>query len=245
MNKILINSLIVLACFFVPANGYAAPAIQQDVDGRTPSDGQPSITVTGYGYASAPPDAARVHLVLGYQFTFPGEGPDLLLVEPDVIEAVRDLLLERGIREETLKINLLGSSLFMPTSPTSEISFTFDEPGGLHNFLREFHKELQAQRAPAIQSIQVAFIVEDCNVLEEEAILDAFADAKMRADRLSRLLNLPLGEEVVAVSEDRISPQCRDYAFSDFISRATFDLENNVSAVEVGAMLRVSFAIER
>lgn len=244
MNKILINSLIVLACFFVPANGYAAPALDENIEGRTPEDGRSSITVTGYGYASAPPDAARVHLILGYQFTFPGEGLNLFLVEPDAIEAVRDLVLEKGIREETVKINLLGSSLFTPMSPTSEISFTYDEPAGLHNFLQELHKELQAQRAP-LQSIQVAFIVEDCNALEEEAILDAFANAKMRADRISRLLALPLGEEVIAVSEDTLSSQCRDSAFSDFVSRAAFAMENNVSVVEVGAMLKVSFAIER
>ena len=64
--------------------------------------------------------------------------------------------------------------------------------------------------------MQVTFIVEDCYALEEEAILDAFADAKIRAGRLSRLVGLPLGEEVIAVSE-----------------------------VEAGAMLRVLFAIER
>ena len=61
---------------------------------------------------------------------------------------------------------------------------------------------------------------------------------------LSRLLDLPLGEEVIAVSEDLFPAQCRDSAFS-FIYQTAFMLENTVSEVEVGAMLRVSFAIER
>ena len=244
MNKILINSLIVLACFFAPANSYAAPALNEDVDGRTPVDGRTGITVTGYGYASAPPDAARVYLTLGSQFSFPGDGSDPLMVEPDEIENIRDLLLEKGIREETVETNLLGYSLFTPMNPASQITFTHDEPGGLQKFLQELHKELRALQAPALLSIQVTFIVEDCYALEEAAILDAFADAKMRASRLSRLLDLPLGEEVIAVSEDLFPAQCRDSAFS-FINRTAFMLENTVSEVEVGAMLRVSFAIER
>ena len=165
----------------------------------------------------------------------------MLIVGPERGEDVRGLLLERGIKEETLETKHLVYSLFAPTSPTSEIAFGHDDPDSL----QALHKALQAQQAPALLSTQVTFIVEDCYALEEEAILDAFADAKMRADRLSRLLDLLLGEGVVAVSEDRISPQCRDSAFSDFINRATFALENNVSAVEVGATLRVSFAIER
>ena len=104
---------------------------------------------------------------------------------------------------------------------------------------------MQGQQVPALLSMQVTFIVEDCYALEEEAILDAFADAKRRAGRLSRLLGLPLGEEVIAVSEEAIAPQCRASSWSDFISRTAFTLENNVAEVEAGAMLRVSFAIER
>jgi len=104
---------------------------------------------------------------------------------------------------------------------------------------------LQGQQAPALLSTQVTFIVEDCYALEDEAILDAFADAKMRAGRLSRLLGLSLGEEVIAVSEEIGVPQCKASSWSDFISRAAFPLENNVAEVEAGAMLRVSFTIER
>ena len=93
--------------------------------------------------------------------------------------------------------------------------------------------------------MQVTFIVEDCNALEEEAILDTFADAKMRTGRLSRLLGLPPGEEVIAVSKETIVPQRRASSWSDFVSRTAFTLENNVAEVEAGAMLRVLFAIER
>ncbi len=239
MNKILINSLIVLACLFAPVNGYAAPALEEDVDGR------PGITVTGYGYASAPPDAARVYLTLGSQPGFPGVGNDMPIVESEKVENVRNLLLERGIREETVEIKHLVYSFFAPTHPTSEISFVHDDPGGLQEFLQELHKALQRQQAPALLSTQVTFIVEDCYALEEGAILDAFADAKMRAGRLSRLLGLSLGEEVIAVSEEISAPQCRASSWSDFISRAAFPMENNVAEVEAGAMLRVSFTIER
>ena len=93
--------------------------------------------------------------------------------------------------------------------------------------------------------MQDTFIVEDCYALEEEAILDAFADAKRRAGRLSSLLGLPLGEEVIAISEEIRAPQCRTSSWSDFIIRAAFPLENNVAEVEAGAMLRVSFTTER
>ena len=111
--------------------------------------------------------------------------------------------------------------------------------------LQALHKTLQGQQAPALLSTQVTFIVEDCYALEEEAILDAFADAKRRAGRLARLLGLSLGEEVIAVSEEMSANQCRASSLADFISRAAFPLENNVAEVEAGAMLRVSFAIER
>lgn len=245
MNKVLINSLVVLACFFAPVNGYAAPALDEEVDGRAPVAGRPGITVTGFGYASAPPDAARVYLTLGSQPGFPGVGSDMLIVGPEDVENVLDLLLERGIREETVETKHLVYSLFTPTNPTSEIAFVHDDPGVLQEFLQELHRALQGQQAPALLSTQVTFIVEDCHALEEEAILDAFADAKMRAGRLSRLLGLTLGEEVIAVSEETIAPQCRASSWTDFISRTTFTLENNVAEVEAGAMLRVSFAIER
>lgn len=245
MNRILINSLIVLACFLAPVNGYAAPALDEDVDDRTRVAGRRGITVTGYGYASAPPDAARVYLTLGSQPGFPGVGSDMLFVGPERVEDVRDLLLERGIREETVETKHLVYSLFAPTNPTSEIAFIHDDPGGLQEFLQALHKALRGQQAPALLSTQVTFIVEDCQALEEEAILDAFADARMRAGRLSRLLGLALGEEVIAVSEETIAPQCRASSWSDFVSRTAFPLENNVAEVEAGAMLRVSFAIER
>lgn len=246
MNRILVNSLIVLACLFAPVNGYAAPALEEDVDGRTAVDGRAGITVTGYGYASAPPDAARVYLTLGSQPGFPGVGVDMPIVEAEKVENIRNLLLERGIREETVEAKHLVYSFFAPMNPASEISFVHDDPGGLQAFLQELHKALQGQQAPALLSTQVIFIVEDCYALEEEAILDAFADARMRAGRLSRLLGLSLGEEVIAVSEEISVPQCRASSWADFISRAAFPpLENNVAEVEAGAMLRVSFAIER
>ena len=241
MNKVLINSLIVLACFLAPINGYAAPVLDEDGDGRTPVAGRPGITVTGYGYASAPPDAARVYLTLGSQPGFPGVGSDMPIVGPEDVENVRELLLERGIREETVETKHLVYSLFAPTHPTSEIAFIHDDPGSL----QALHKALQGQLVPALLSTQVTFIVEDCYALEEEATLDAFADAKMRAGRLSRLLGLTLGEEVIAVSEETIAPQCRASSWSDFISRTAFTLENSVAEVEVGVMLRVSFEIER
>ncbi|MDE0630974.1 MAG: SIMPL domain-containing protein [Caldilineaceae bacterium] len=245
MNRILINAFIVLACLFAPVNGYAAPAPDEDVDGRTVVDGRPGITVTGYGYASAPPDAARVYLTLGSQPGFPGVGNDTLFFGPEKVEDVRNLLLERGIREETVETKHLVYSLFAPTNPTSEISFVHDDPGGLQAFLQELQQALQGQQAPALLSTQVTFIVEDCYALEEEAILDAFADARMRAGRLARLLGLSLGEEVIAVSEEMSANQCRASALADFISRAAFPLENNVAEVEAGSMLRVSFALER
>ena len=103
----------------------------------------------------------------------------------------------------------------------------------------------RAGLAPAPLSMQDTFIVEDCYALEEEAILDAFADAKRRAGRLSSLLGLPPGKEVIAVSEEISAPQCRASSWSDSIIRTALPLENNVAEVEAGAMLRVSFAIER
>ena len=239
MNKILIYTLIVLACLFASVNGYAAPALDEDVVGR------PGITVTGYGYASAPPDAARVYLTLGSQPGFPGVGNEMLFFGPEKVEEVRNLLLERGIREETVETKHLVYSLFAPTNPTSEIAFVHDDPDGLQAFLQELQQALQGQQAPALLSTQVTFIVEDCYALEEEAILDAFADARMRAGRLARLLGLSLGEEVIAVSEEMSANQCRASSLADFISRAAFPLENNVAEVEAGAMLRVSFALER
>ena len=133
MNKMLVNSLIVLACFFAPVNGYAAPALDEDVDGRTPVDGRPGITVTGYGYASAPPDAARVYLTLGSQPGFPGVGSDVLIVGPERVENVRDLLLERGIREETVETKHLVYSLFAPRTRRvkSPLSMTTPAAAGI------------------------------------------------------------------------------------------------------------------
>ena len=123
----------------------------------------------------------------------------MLIVGPEDVENVLDLLLERGIRKETVETKHLVYSLFTPTNPTSEIAFIHDDPGVLQEFLQELHRALQGQQAPALLSTQVT----------------------------------------------TIAPQCRASSWTDFISRTTFTLENNVAEVEAGAMLRVSFAIER
>ena len=241
MKNILFSVLFVLALLVVPTASYAAPLAHEDSE-----DPVPSITVTGYGYASAAPNAVRVHLFTGTHISYGISGPELLLVDPDDLILVRDLLVESGINEDTIKINLFSHSFAGPGGLTSAVAFTHDEPDNLSDFLQILQDDLKAKRGPVIHSMQVAFMVEDCYALEELAIQAAFKDAQERAARVAGLLNMTLGQGVLAISEDYLPSGCKEIenAFNSLVSSYAFMLANTASEVEVGTILRVTFPVE-
>ena len=70
MKSTLLGLLCVLALLMVPATSYGAPRTQEAT-----TDPTTSVTVLGYGAASAAPDSARVYLYIGEQPTYGPGGP--------------------------------------------------------------------------------------------------------------------------------------------------------------------------
>ena len=159
----------------------------------------------GYGTASAAPDSVRVNLYVGEEPTYGPGGPEMSFVEPADLEHVSEFLVEEGVDEDTIEINLLSRNYaYGPSSFAGEVAFTFSELEGLRALLQALRDEMKNRRGPAIQGANIVFRVEDCASLEGEAMRDALNSARQRATRMAGILEMSPGR-VISVSED-VSP---------------------------------------
>ena len=120
MRSTLLGLFCIATLLMVPATSYGAPPTQEAT-----SEPTSSITVLGYGTASAAPDSVRVNLYVGDEPTYGPGGPEMSFVEPADLEHVRDFLVEEGVEEDTIKINLLSRNyVYGPSSFAGEVAFT-------------------------------------------------------------------------------------------------------------------------
>ena len=251
MKSTLLGLLCVLALLMVPATSYGAPRTQEAT-----TDPTTSITVLGYGAASAAPDSARVQLLIVEQSSFGPGGPELAFVDPADLEDVRVSLVENGVDEDAIQVDFFSTNFpYGPANFASEITFTYAEVDGLRALLQALLDEMEGRRGPNIQGAQVVFLVEDCAALEEAAMRAALDDARQRATRMTGLLDMSLGR-VIEVSEDHSSAVglgaaggcitldgLATFGMNSFLSGAS-PLVNTVSKVEVGILLKATFTLE-
>ena len=251
MKSILFGLFCIATLLMVPATSYGASLTQE-----VAAEPTTSITVLGYGAASAAPDSARVNLYIGEQPTYGPGGPEMSFVDPADLEHVRDFLVDEGVDEDTVEINLLSRNYaYGPSSFAGEIAFSYSELDGLRTLLQALVDEMKGRRGPVIQGANIVFRVDDCATLEEEAMRAALDDARQRAKRLAGLLEMSLGR-VISVSEDvsevgpiRTAGGCIAYegqaSSSGYILMGgSSSLANTPSEVEVAIMLKASFALE-
>jgi uncharacterized protein YggE len=251
MKSTLLGLLFIATLLLVPATSYGAPPTQEAT-----SEPTSSITVLGYGTASAAPDSVRVNLYVGEEPTYGPGGPEMSFVEPADLEHVRDFLVEEGIDEDTIKINPLSRNYaYGPSSFAGEVAFTFSELDRLRALLQGLVDEMKSRRGPAIQGANIVFRVEDCASLEGEAMRDALSNARQRATRMAGILEMSPGR-VIFVSEDvspvgAVQPAGGCIAHEEqtssggyFTMGGSSSLANSPSEVEVAIMLKVTFALE-
>ena len=250
MRNSLVALLSIAALLLVPTAGYgAAPAEEATPDPAT------SVTVLGYGAASAPPDSARVNLYIGDEPTYGPGGPELAFVQPADLEDVRDSLVNNGVDEDKIQIDSFSHNyLYGPSNFAGEISFTYSEVDGLRTFLQALLDEMEERRGPNIQGAKIVFLVDDCAALETAAMRAALDNARQRATRMAALLDMTPGR-VTAVSEDLSSNVERPAGGCIALENLTFSSgftymgasgvpANSASKVEVGILLKATFALE-
>ena len=252
MKSTLLTLLLTASLLLVPATSLGAPPNQEDS-----TELPMSVTVLGYGAASAAPDSVSVNLYIGEQPSYGPAGPELSFVAPTDLEEVKEFLVEQGIDVESIEINYLSRNYaYGPSNFAGEVVFSFNELDQLLSLMQGLLDEMEGRRGPTIQGANMIFEVEDCAALELEAMRAALDDARQRAGRMASLLDMSLGR-VIAVSED-VSPVgairpaggCIAHAGQTatggyFLMGNSNSLANSPSEVEVAIMLKATFYLEK
>lgn len=251
MKSILLSLLCIVAILTLPIVSYGARPSQA----ATP-DLTSSLTVLGLGTASAAPDNASVLLQIGEPPSLVPGVQELILPDSGQMEFVRELLVENGVDEDKIRIDLFSSIFpYAPANFASEIIFTHAEPNSLSALLLKLKEKMAGRPGPTILNAQVVFLVEDCAALEEAAMLVALENARQRAARMAGLQDMTRGR-LISVSEDHGSVVAfgttggcialegkESFGMDSFISGAS-SLVNTTSEVEVAIMLKATFALE-
>ncbi len=174
------------------ASGGAALA-QQTVPNES------TITVSGYGSASAPADEVFVRLTTGGESSYGPSGPEFEPMDERDMQTMVDLLVEAGVDEETVFTDSFARSNY-GSYPAGEVSFTYGEPGNLNEFLGDYQSEMESSRGPQVGAGAAIFLIDDCAATETEAIQMALEDARSRAERMAAEAGVELGE-IVSLSE--------------------------------------------
>ena len=251
MKSTLLGLLCVLALVTVPSTSYGAPPAEEPLPELATS-----VTVLGYSTASAAPESVRVQLQIGDQPSFATGAQGLTLPDSDELELVGDFLVENGVDEDTIQIDLFSSNIpYGPSNFGSKITFTYAEPSRLSALLKKLRDKMAARRGPTILNAEVVFLVEECAALEEAAMQGALDNARQRAARMAGLLEMTLGW-VISVSEDHTSTVALGTTGGcialdglasfgmDLFVRGASPLVNTASKVEVGILLKATFALE-
>ncbi len=252
MKSTLLSLLFLATLLLTPTTIYGAEPTQHITSELTPS-----VTVLGYGTASAVPDSVHVDLYVGEEPTYGPGGPEMSFVEPADLEFVREYLVEEGVDVDTIRINFLSRNFaYGPSSFAGEVAFSYAELDHLRDLLQELLAEMKSRRGPSIQGANIVFRIEDCPSLEQEAMRAALDDARQRATRMAGLLEMTLGP-VISVSED-VSPVGAVRPAGGCIAHVgqttpggyifmggSSSLANTPSDVEVGIMVKVTYALDK
>jgi hypothetical protein len=243
--------LCAFALMLAPATSFAASPAAESMPEPTSS-----VSVLGFGIASAVPDSVQVRMMIGPEQSFGPVGPEFEIPDYVGVELVRNILIENEVEESAIQVDLLSSNFPLGLlMPGSAVSFAYPDPAGLYEFLRTLVSELEARHGPAIQNVQLAFLVNDCGTLEEAAMKAALENARQRAARMAGLLEMNLGR-VIAISEEHganvavgASGGCiamsglASFGLESMMSSMS-PLTNSLDKVEVGILLEATFALE-
>lgn len=248
MKRIILPLIVALAILVTPPAAFAE---------SPPAEGE-TVTILGYGTASAPPDAVSVRLHVSLEPTYGPGGPELAFIDLAELEIVRDALIEHGLDADDLEMDPFSSSYsYGPSGQAGEFRFVYSDVAGLRTFLDLVLEYLDDNKGPKLNAASFVFLVEDCGALEAQAMQAAFDDARARAETLAAVLGKTPGN-VISVSEET-SSQGADSPVKGCISLDVLEgsggnlryfsgtssgLENSILKVEVGILLEATFSLE-
>ncbi len=193
-----VYTLIVLAI------GLVVPAGAVAQSSSTPNS---TITVPGYGAASAAPDTAIVQIVVGDsayggppQPPAPGSTPGAQ--ERQAVEPVVRALVDQGVDESEMTV-LVGPNVQEYMSfggpATAAIRFTVEAPTAeMMQRLVDAAMSGAAEERMVVGRVTVVYQADDCAALEKEARQMAISDGAARADVQAELLGVTRGELVAS-----------------------------------------------
>ncbi|MDE0142986.1 MAG: SIMPL domain-containing protein [Caldilineaceae bacterium] len=249
MKRIIPALIVALALLVTPVIAVAE---------SPPAEGA-SITVLGYGTASAAPDSVRARLHVSVEPTYGPGGPELSFVDLADMEIVRDALVEHGVDADDIEINPFSSSYrYGPSGQAGEFSFVYSDVAGLREFLDSVLEYLDDNKGPKINAATFVFLVENCEELEAQAMQAAYDDARARAGTMAAIVGKRPGE-VISMSEDLssrganapvegcITLDMMDGGGGNLVYHAissSAGLDNSMLKVEVGILLKATFTLE-
>ncbi|HEX2908969.1 MAG TPA: SIMPL domain-containing protein [Phototrophicaceae bacterium] len=162
-----------------------------------------SITVSGSGQAGGAPDVAYVNLGVD---TTSANVSDAVNAANDTMAAIIAALQEVGVAAadiQTVSFNVYPQDVFNPQTggPTGERNYNVSNQ--LSVTVRDINQVsdvIQAGLNAGATSVNsLSFGVADPTDLEQEARVNAIADARQRAERLAEALGVTLGSPIIVV----------------------------------------------
>lgn len=247
MKRIILPLVVALAILVTPSIAAAE---------SPPAEGG-SITVLGYGTASAPPDSVRVRLHVSLEPTYGPGGPELEFIDLADLEVVRDALVKYGIDADEIETNPFSSSYhYGPSGQSGALSFVYSDVAGLRTFLDSILEYLEDNKGPKINAASLVFLVENCEELEAEAMQSAFDDASERAGTMAAILGkkpgnaISISEEISSGGANSPVDGCIALDMMQggesvyFSIGSSMGLANSILKVEIGILLKATFALE-
>lgn len=200
-----------------------SPVVAQDV--TVPES---SVTVTGYGEASAPAESAIVQLSIsegnygGPPVAEPGATPGAR--DREAVSGVVAALVDAGIAEDDIRV-FVGSYVqnigFSFGPPRAVVQFPVDAPDNATiDELVDAAAVAAADESLLVGQVSARFEVADCDTLVSQAREAAIADARARADVQAELLGVTIGDVTGSVDLPA-SPEAQYISYGPFGGTST------------------------
>ena len=237
---------------------YPMPSFQQGQDG---------LTVTGFGSATVPADAAIIEFYFGGKVTGvePQPAPDtrtepgstgsgvspsapqtgleaVPITEAD-LKPVVDAIVAAGVARDDVEVIIMGD----PTYPSATVRATVRNIASVNAVVQAATSAAANLGAITLQGNSVSYTVTDCAALEKAAMQAAVEDARDRGAAFAQVLGVGLGS-IVGASNYSYSPYGGAPCDSNFggvipLRDGIAYAESQASEVQLIANVSVTFAI--
>lgn len=238
------------------------------------SPDQPNISVVGVGRSSRPAETATIQILIGRQdagfsvsevTTAEGstgsasggmvpiaEGtpdPGSVQITPDELSPILDALETAGVARDdvTTIFSPLATEPFARPSGSARLDFERQRPTTeAMTQLVTGVSDAAASNGLVVQVVGARYDLADCVALEDEAQQAAITDARARAERLARRLNVTLGNVISASAPDTTGPidddgGCGDNRSGSYYSSGFGGLNVSLSPFDPAAPAEVTF----